>query len=325
MSEYLAVDVGGTQVKGALLDKNGSLVSGGIMEIPSKAKESKETILDNFFCLFESLSEKGQGKIEGMAFSFPGEFDYEQGISLISGLDKYDAIYGVNLKQEFRKMICAKALRDRFICPETLPICFLNDVEAFAMGAAGSGSETAPRKTFALAIGTGAGSAFLENGKAASEGTPGVPRNGWIYDTPFQGRRIDDWISKRGLMALSEERLGQALDGAELAALCAKGDEAAKQVYREFGHLTALAVQPFLKAFDPDECILGGQVMKSFPLFGEEVEVLCRDMDIALKVVTQTSLAVFAGLHRHLRSLLSDRNADARRAVKENIEIQGEK
>lgn len=146
MSEYLAVDVGGTQVKGALLDKNGSLVSGGIMEIPSKAKESKETILDNFFCLFESLSEKGQGKIEGMAFSFPGEFDYEQGISLISGLDKYDAIYGVNLKQEFRKMICAKALRDRFICPETLPICFLNDVEAFAMGAAGSGSETAPQK-----------------------------------------------------------------------------------------------------------------------------------------------------------------------------------
>ena len=35
--------------------------------------------------------------------AFPGPFDYEQGISLMKGLNKYDQIYGMKIPQELRK------------------------------------------------------------------------------------------------------------------------------------------------------------------------------------------------------------------------------
>lgn len=295
MSKYMVVDVGGTQIKGCLLEENGEPSGTDMIEIPAKAKESKDVILDNFRALFEALTAKSEDRVAKMAFSFPGEFAYPQGVSRLAGLDKYDALYGVSLRQEFRQIICENNLRNRYENPENIPILFQNDVEAFAMGAA----ET-DKRAFALAIGTGAGSAFLENGKPVTEGTAGVPENGWIYACPFRGKRIDDWISKRGLMELSRERLGRSLDGAQMAELCRNGDKRAAEVYQEFGRMTAQAIEPFLRKFKPQECILGGQIMKSFPLFGEAPKELCRNLSIELKVVTETSRAAFAGLYKVL-------------------------
>lgn len=300
MKKYFVMDVGGTQLKSCLLDENGGIVS-DILLRDSKAKESKEEILQNFYEAIAALVETSREEVSGLAFAFPGEFDYENGISLICGLDKYDSVYGVNLKKEFRKMICRGPLCGHCRNPEKMPILFINDVEAFAVGAAKE-----DQKALALAIGTGAGSAFVDGGKAAPKGCAGVPENGMLYDKPFLGKRMDDWLSKRGLMELSEKMTGKKMDGAELAGLAVKGNVGAKEVYREFGRLLETAVHPYLLAFAPDTCVLGGQIMKSFPLFGNEIEQLCTELGIQLEVITKTSEMTFQGLYKMLKQ-----NADS--------------
>ena len=59
-----------------------------------------------------------------MRLAFPGPFDYAKGICLLRGLDKYDALYGVDLRRAFS--------RGSGIAPED--ILFTNDASAFALG-----------------------------------------------------------------------------------------------------------------------------------------------------------------------------------------------
>lgn len=303
MRAYLAMDVGGTELKSCLLGEKGERIT-EILRSPSKSKETKTVILENFTGIIGEMVKgepllpgyrKEEVKIAGMAFAFPGEFDYENGICLIHGLDKYEAIYGVNLKEVFREAALRMEWENYFECPKSMPVLFVNDVTAFALGG-GKG-----RRAMALVIGTGAGSAFVDGGELAPKGRNGVPESGMIYREPFHGKRMDDWLSKRGLMALSGRITGKPMEGYELAELVRKGDAGAVKVYREFGKLLAEGAGPFLKAFAPKVCILGGQIMKSFALFGQELAALCDAEHIALEVIEKTSETTFEGLYQVLK------------------------
>ncbi|MDD3402061.1 MAG: ROK family protein [Hespellia sp.] len=292
MKKYFVMDVGGTELKYGLLDPCGNLAS-EVRKRPSKSKESKDVILENFQTAMAEMAKESHGQLEGFAFAFPGEFDYENGISKITGLDKYEALYNLNLRTEFQRMICSEPICGFCRKAQAAPVVFINDVEAFARGVAEPGE-----KLMALVIGTGAGSAFIEDSRAAEKGKNGVPENGMIYSQPFYGKLVDDWISRRGLMELSRRKLGMEVDGKELAELAAEGNDVAREVYWDFGEYVMEAVMPYLLEFQPDVLVLGGQIMKSFPLFGEETKRLCERYRIRLQVETRTSELAFMGLYK---------------------------
>lgn len=283
-SYYLMMDVGGTGIKTGILDAEGKLVK-EIEKFPARAKEDKETIFSNFVEIIlrmEAYLPKGK-LFEGIGMAFPGPFDYEKGISLMQGLDKYDAIYGAKIQKEIERRL---EKRYRFL--------FLHDVEAFALGAGILGPAAECEKIFCLCIGTGAGSAFLEHGSVVKERAD-VPAHGWIYDTAFRDGIIDDYVSARGLSRQAEE-LG-ALDGAALSALAAEGNIKALSVFRRFGEDMAEAVIPFLQKFQPDGCIIGGQIAKSFLYFGTDLLSFCKEAGIRVFPVSDTSRWVLAGLY----------------------------
>ena len=124
----------------------------------------------------------------------------------------------------------------------------------------------------------------------------GVPESGEIYATPFLGKTIDDIISKRGVMELSAQRLGQPLEGAALAARVKAGDEAAAACFLEFGTRLRDALAPFLRAFRPECLCLGGQITRSFSMFGAPLQALCAELDITLHVAADTSVLAMQGL-----------------------------
>ena len=177
MSIFIMLDVGGTEIKGGVFDVSGALL-GGIRNFQAKAGENPDTIFENFCHI---ISDLGGGfpkeKLEGIGMAFPGPFDYEQGISLMRGLNKYDQIYGMRIPEELRK-------RSRKL--ERVKILFRHDVEAFARGVYRFGMKKQQEKVLCLCIGTGAGSAFLENGEALKKKTEAVPENGWIYNSAFR-------------------------------------------------------------------------------------------------------------------------------------------
>ena len=169
-------------------------------------------------------------------------------------------------------------------------------MEAFARGVYRFGMKKQQEKVLCLCIGTGAGSAFLENGEALKKKTEAVPENGWIYNSAFRDSILDDYLSVRGLKRLSREIMGEEMDGKRLSELCSEKNPGALKVYREFGKILYEGILPFLDSFKPQALILGGQIIKSFPYFGEKLEKACKERSITLIMEENTSLRAMQGL-----------------------------
>ena len=285
----LCLDVGGTELKGAPVG-NGVLLA-PLQHFPAQAKEDAGPLLDHFARVFRELDARSgaSGPVGGLRLAFPGPFDYENGICLLRGLDKYDALYGVDLRREL-----FTRLRDRVQASED--IRFINDVAAFALGEIRYGNAAGSRRSLSVCIGTGCGSAFGLGDSLAPEGSPGVPPGGYLYSAPFLDSCIDDYISKRGLMALCAQRLGQPMEGARLAALCARGDREALACFEEFGIRLRDALAPFLQEFRPQCLCLGGQITRSFSYFGAPLSHRCSLLGVALYVTADTSVRALQGL-----------------------------
>ena len=213
---YLCLDVGGTEIKAAPLDKRGNFLA-PVRHFPAMAGADRQTLLENFGWIFSSICPENAVPIE-IDLAFPGPFDYKNGICLLQGLDKYDALYGCNLRRAFSEI--SGLLEQK--------IQFINDAAAFALGEMAFGQATQAGRALFVAVGTGCGSAFGVNGFLPEEGTPGVPPNGYFYNAPFRDSCVDDYISRRGLEKLSGEMLGVPLDGRALAKRITAGDERAR-------------------------------------------------------------------------------------------------
>lgn len=285
----LCLDVGGTELKGAVVSEGRVLTP--LRHFPARSHEDRETLLQHFTDVFRTLKEQpgGPAQIGGLRLAFPGPFDYSNGICLVRGLDKYDALYGVSLREELFARLPGWL-------ESPADIRFVNDVAAFALGQTHYGDARGTARSMSVCIGTGCGSAFCLGDKVAPAGTPGVPETGEIYATPFLGQCIDDVISKRGLVALTTQRLGTPLEGAELAARVAAGDAAAADCFLEFGGRLRDALAPFLRDFRPECLCLGGQITRSFAMFGAPLQTLCEESGVALHIAADTSVLAMQGL-----------------------------
>ena len=283
---YLCLDVGGTEIKAAPLDANGKMLS-KIQYFPAMACADKKTLLEHFAHIFTSICPADKVPIE-IDLAFPGPFDYEIGICLLQGLEKYDALYGCNLRHAFAALSGLPQKR----------IQFINDAAAFALGELTFGSSRQAHKTLFTVIGTGCGSAFGVDGFLAAKGTLGVPPHGYFYNAPFMDSCVDDYISRRGLEKLTKDLLGTPLDGRALAARVAAGDTQAASCFLQFGVLLRDALSPQIEAFNPDMICLGGQIMRSAPLFLSPLEALCNEKNIKLSVTQDTSMRTMQGLTR---------------------------
>lgn len=288
-SAMICLDVGGTEIKAAPVSETGEILC-PIRYFPANSGAPAEDLLENFSSVIHQTA-CGDDTIHviGIRLAFPGPFDYKRGVSLMQGLDKYDAIYGINLRQELLHRL-------RFPKIEGEDIRFINDVSAFALGEIHFGCAAHAQKSMFLCIGTGCGSAFGVGKQLANETVPGVPLNGYVYPVPFLDGCIDDYISKRGLMALSREMLGESLDGKKLAHRVKNGDSVATDCFYQFGKRLKEAAEPFIHAFKPDCLCIGGQITKSADLFLNPLTALCRKNGTKLYVTADTSRKALQGL-----------------------------
>lgn len=295
---YLCLDVGGTEIKAGSIGADGAL-NGSIRSFPSCAKESKEIILQNIMHILSSLQQNTSDHVSGVGLAFPGPFDYDNGVSLLQGLDKFEALYKINIKLELEK----RFKEHPNFTKDNIPIIFENDVTAFALGASLLPELRNYTKGMYVCIGTGCGSAFLNDGQPLDSSTKGVPKNGWLYPMPFRDSILDDYLSKRGLMRLSAEILGYEADGKTLAQLASSGDPAAIKCFYEFGLLILDGLRPVLEGFQPDCLVLGGQIMKSADLFADAIRNYCIKHNILCLTTSETSLHTIIGLSRKFPAL----------------------
>lgn len=261
----IGVDIGGSSICCGLVDRRGRIKKGSYRRCSVHSRGSAEEILATFSQTLKSCLEwarREQLPLAGMGVGMCGPLDYGRGIVLIKGVDKYEALYGVNLKDELHR---------RLALPASFPIHFLIDAWAFARGEIWLGEGKGFQRVVALTLGTGIGSGFVDGGCLVSK-APGVPPPfGWIGGLPFQDGILDDYISTRGVLRLyravcpNVERACPTV--ADIARRARAGDATCREVFQRFGAMLGAALIPSLSAFEAECLVLGGMISRSFSLF----------------------------------------------------------
>jgi len=255
--QVIALDVGGSSIKSAVVSSSRRL-DGPVATLPIDSRADADTIFATFAAAVrQHLPDTSAERLLGVAIGCPGPFDYTAGISYISGVAKYESIYGLNIG------MCLRAQLDL----PTLPILFRNDAEAAILGEARHGAGRRYRRLIGVTLGTGMGSAFVVDGLRMTEG-PGVTRDGWLYHVPYHGMPADDVFSTRGLLA----RL-RAIDSTydsviAFAAAAREGKTQLRHGFAAFGDDLGEFLYPFVAAFGAEAVLVLGGIAGAIDLFG---------------------------------------------------------
>ncbi len=169
---------------------------------------------------------------------------------------KLDGLHGVELRAELR---AAAAL------PDAAAIRFLNDAEAFLLGEWWAGAARGHARAVGITLGTGLGSAFIDDGEIVRTGAR-VPPGGELYSRPFRGAPVEETISRAALLARYGCSEG-VVDVEQIAQRALAGEPAARRVFLDLGSALGEFLTPWLRAFSPTCLVVGGSIARSWPLF----------------------------------------------------------
>lgn len=261
LSYAACLDIGGTSVKSGIVSSQGNVLESTVELRPVDSGGSAETILSEFAEGLQSLidqAERAEMSIAGVGVSICGPFDYENGISKITGLEKYEAIYDVSVKRE---------LIERVGLAASVPVVFDVDSWAFARGEVWSGAGSNYQRVIVFTMGTGVGSAFAI-GKQIVDSGPGVPWLGWISGQQYQDGILNDYISRTYMIEQYRVLTGKMIDVNEMARRADAGDDAAREVFRQVGEeLGGFLRTHHVEDFGAECIVFGGRISYSFHLF----------------------------------------------------------
>jgi glucokinase len=266
MNKTIAIgtDIGGSHITCAAID----LVSGKILRetlterAVNNQAQASEIISIWAGALSSVLEIIPVENVKGIGFAMPGPFDYVKGICFIRGVAKYENLYGFNISDAISSSL---DVSDDFL------IRFMNDASSFAVGEAWAGSASKATRSLSITLGTGFGSAFINNRIPVVDG-PEVPKGGCIYYLPYRDGIADDYFSTRGLLGRYRKATGKELNGVKELAGLAGSDTIVSDLFLDFGENAAIFLAPWLKKFNAEILVIGGNISHAYNLFREVFE-----------------------------------------------------
>ena len=260
MSTTIAIgaDIGGSHISAAAID----LATGKVLE--DTAAERK---LDNHApaaeiigvwasCVKDALAKVPGGTVKGIGFAMPGPFDYVNGIAQFEGVAKYEKLHGVNVGKALREVLHTD-------------LRFMNDASCFAVGEARAGKAASSRKSMSITLGTGLGSACIEDGVPIVDG-PTVPPLGFLNQIPYRDSVADAHFSTRGLVERYRQATGLPFAGVK--EIMAAREPVAKAPFEAFGEDLAGFLAPWLSKFGAEVLVIGGNISFAWDFFGSAFE-----------------------------------------------------
>ena len=200
--------------------------------------------------------------LAGIGFAMPGPFDYPGGTAWFRGVEKFENLYGINIRKE---------IHDRLHLPGSFRVRFFNDASCFAIGETWLGHASGFERVIAVTIGTGFGSTFISN-KVPVRSADGIPEDGFLYNVPFGNSIADDYFSTRWFLKKYTAMTGkQAVNVEGLLDIIDK-EKAVRDIFNEFGNNLGTFLGPWIKKFNAGCVVMGGNISKSHMLFQTELE-----------------------------------------------------
>ena len=264
MKHYFGIDLGGTFIKGAIVNEDGKIVIKD--KAPTEAEKGPDKVVENIAALCATLLEKSGMKkedITAIGMGVPGMIDGKEGVVVTSN----------NLCWEnFR-------IADKLTSLTGLPVKTANDANVAALGEMKFGFGGIYKSIILLTLGTGVGGGIVVDGKLI-EGNKGagaeLGHSVIVFDgEPCTcGRRgcLEAYASataiirdtKRAMEAHKDSKLWEvgsldAVDG-KTAFDYYDTDEYAKAVVDSYIKHLACGIANMMNIFRPDAVILGGGV-----------------------------------------------------------------
>ena len=161
---YLGVDLGGTNIKAALVDADGAVIKEA--STPTKLPRPAEAVCDDIAVLCNQLAQGQQ--VAGIGVGCPGTVDGGL-VRYSNNLDWHDFAMGDYLRAK-----------------TGLPVALANDANAAALGEALAGCAKGAESAVIITLGTGVGGGVVLDGKLLTgyTGAAAEPGHMVILDTP---------------------------------------------------------------------------------------------------------------------------------------------
>ncbi|WP_299889207.1 ROK family protein [uncultured Lacinutrix sp.] len=259
MNIAIGIDIGGNHISALAINLDTkTVIENSFATNIINTKVDKDTIINKWVATInKTISTINKKDITGIGIATPGPFDYENGISLIKGLQKLDSLYNTNIKE---------TLYNALNLPKSTSIRFVNDAFSFGIGEAWIGKAIFKNKAATFTFGTGFGSAFMKNGIPIVNSNS-VPKDGFIYNTPFKGKIADEFISTRWFIKTYYEKTGNKIKGVKELADLAKDNTQVENIFKTFGKHFVEIILPYIKSFNPEVIVLGGNITSGKHLF----------------------------------------------------------
>lgn len=294
MGKRIGIDVGGTNVKIALVDETGKIIYSN--SVPTYAKMGYEYTVNNIKqAICDLMKETNETSIEAIGFDFPGQIDYKSGI--------------VKLAPNIPGWVdvpIAKIIEDEFHIPTRID----NDVRCAALGEMKFGAGKGCENFICITVGTGIGSGIVINGKIVRGCANAAGEIGHIKlqmeDGPLCGCGdygcLEANASGPAIVAMAQEYIkgGKAAKFREMAAsqdgeitpyIVAKaaeaGDPVAQKIFKIMGYRIGMGLVSVINLLNPEKIIIGGGVAEAGELLLEPIRktVKSRAMKVAGEAV----------------------------------------
>lgn len=250
----VALDVGGTHVNAAVVEITGAdfrIVGRASHDLDSAAP--RDDVLDGL--VRAALDLKAGGDAMDLAIAMPGPFDYATGHGTFEGVGKFGTIAGVDLREEFSTRLGTSPDRVRFV----------NDADAYGLGEWAFGGTGRPQRLVCVTLGTGVGSAFIEDGTAIDSG-PRVPPDGEAHFLTYRGLPLEDSVSTRAIRRAFTSSTAKGYEVRRIAELAREGDSAASLVLDGAMRALGTAIAPWLARFGASVFVVGGSMARSWDI-----------------------------------------------------------
>jgi glucokinase len=248
------VDIGGSHITAALVNlDSGQLIEESYVRHHLDPSGTKDEIIDTWAETIKACNRNYSENIFPVSLAMPGPFDYEEGVSLITGLHKFESLYGLNVKE-----LLAASLH---IDPGMIQMN--NDAICYLAGERKAGAVKDESYVAGLTLGTGLGSAIYRNEEYQA---------GDLYRMSFRNSRAEEFLCSRWFISEYKRRSNKDCSGAKELASIISHDKIAQQIFEDFGTtLAEVLIEKFGDDF-PGKIVVGGNIAKAWDLFYPHTE-----------------------------------------------------
>ncbi|WP_010270945.1 ROK family protein [Paenibacillus senegalensis] len=257
----LGIDLGGTGIKGAVVNREGELKYQ--LSVRTPVEEGREGILRALFSLITELMHEAQEPVAGIGIGSAGRIDPVTGTILAAA--NLPGCAGTPL---------AKLIHEKF----GIPVHVDNDVNAAAIGELWAGALGDIQSFAFVALGTGVGGALVNEGRliygergAAGEVGHMILKPGGTLCGCGQRGCLEQYVSGTAL-----NRAAQAVhpewNSHRLIQQCAEGHPAALEVIDQFVKDLSSALITLHNLLDPGAIVLGGGLTASSSVWWSRLE-----------------------------------------------------